>query len=925
MGLVDQGHVTEALAEADREPQLLETVGLLEFPEREDWVALLSRLGLDAPPELRLDLAERLDEAYATNQGLEGLLRKHRLLALTRSSLASRIAILRLICERDDQNLVWKQDLAGLERARLKQIELELSEQVRKRSFADVNAIHQELTGAAWAVPIPQELVRRTTDAMSQLVEGNRRAVAERAGAELREAFLGYDETRGAAALAAWRVAVAPLSLQPADPLMVDHRDAIAWAEEIEAERLRHSSFERALASLVEVMDRGGDLTALDRAEYRVRKLELPLPPVTGERVRAYRQQLEFRRKVRLVGAAVAIVLVSGALIALVWVVVDRMRIGNEALEVAGRLDQLLATNEIAAAESLVASLDAAVVAHNSVAPRVGKLEALVAAERDRVDQRRTAIEAVKNAGWDTPDLASLENSRSLSRSENELAEVSNLELSIERRQNELKGERESEYRRRFEAFEMQVRQAEQDGTVEGAEQQLVRLRESIEGLRRETAGMVNGIEFVSESERRRIDPLLKSIDASLERIATRRQLMAVADEVTLGVGDIDRFARSLEQLRSATGSSSLGSELGIALAERPLWEGYATWQRLLSEPRWRSYPAWTDAEEASFSAEAGKLLSQAPIVGIRERIEAIIAHRKNAGRSAMIDPGRRFERQAFVGVTLYRDARGRLYHAIAAPTRRGGDLELQYYLDEDYLVGRERVPETKLEELGPAPQCRLFVQLQPILEALGRREMPADVALLRLIEQVHAFSETAGEEASGVGLDPLLRARLLRNLLAEARALDPDLVYRHLSGYDDKIKPLGGSVDENWLAPIDADAEQARRDAAEAITGLPPLEKIRTSISVVESEAIPPPWPTSEYRWVGWIWRDANGTHAVRHRSPLEDGPIYCLAGQATGTPQAAASFEPIGNVERQLTRLDGPAGIAGRPVYQRIARPDP
>ena len=113
--LLSAGHVSEAVAIADQSPAVLDQVAWLDFPDRDGWLRFLVQVGVPRPETLRLDLADRLDEAYAAKQNLESLLQKHRLLALTRSPIKNRIMIQRRLCAKAPDNLAWVGDLELLE------------------------------------------------------------------------------------------------------------------------------------------------------------------------------------------------------------------------------------------------------------------------------------------------------------------------------------------------------------------------------------------------------------------------------------------------------------------------------------------------------------------------------------------------------------------------------------------------------------------------------------------------------------------------------------------------------------------------------------------------------------------------------------------------------------------------------------------
>src|SRR5687767_10996601 len=62
--LLRQGLRTEALQRCEQEPNLIESVTVLDFAELTQWRQLLAVNSMVGPPVLRLDIAAELNEAY---------------------------------------------------------------------------------------------------------------------------------------------------------------------------------------------------------------------------------------------------------------------------------------------------------------------------------------------------------------------------------------------------------------------------------------------------------------------------------------------------------------------------------------------------------------------------------------------------------------------------------------------------------------------------------------------------------------------------------------------------------------------------------------------------------------------------------------------------------------------------------------------
>ena len=169
-GLLRRGLRSEAIQQAETEPVLLDVVAQLDFSERPTWCNLLAQHGIAPPPALALDLAGELNEAYAVERPLAGLLDQHRLLALARCPLRSRIQVLRQLSELDAQNPVWREDLTAYERERQRQLHKEVTAASEAGNLALLTTLDEELRGDPWLEAPPQGLLSRAADARARVV-----------------------------------------------------------------------------------------------------------------------------------------------------------------------------------------------------------------------------------------------------------------------------------------------------------------------------------------------------------------------------------------------------------------------------------------------------------------------------------------------------------------------------------------------------------------------------------------------------------------------------------------------------------------------------------------------------------------------------------------------------------------------------------
>ena len=97
------------------QPKLFDMIEILDFPDRDAWTDICTLKRLPTPPDLLLNYLSELNEAYQIEEGLSGLLRQHRMLALAQAPLHKRLAVLRELVRAEPDNPVWQDDLKVFE------------------------------------------------------------------------------------------------------------------------------------------------------------------------------------------------------------------------------------------------------------------------------------------------------------------------------------------------------------------------------------------------------------------------------------------------------------------------------------------------------------------------------------------------------------------------------------------------------------------------------------------------------------------------------------------------------------------------------------------------------------------------------------------------------------------------------------------
>ncbi len=104
---------SEAIRICEMEPNLVDEIQILNFPERAAWVGIATPLGVSTP-DLYFDLAVEVNDAYDGHLAQEALVNEYRKLNTLRAPAAEREEALKKLSAAEPYNEVWKENLTRL-------------------------------------------------------------------------------------------------------------------------------------------------------------------------------------------------------------------------------------------------------------------------------------------------------------------------------------------------------------------------------------------------------------------------------------------------------------------------------------------------------------------------------------------------------------------------------------------------------------------------------------------------------------------------------------------------------------------------------------------------------------------------------------------------------------------------------------------
>jgi tetratricopeptide (TPR) repeat protein len=325
--LLRRGLRSEALQLTEEEPNLLDFVGMLDFPELPTWRELLKQLGMAPPPALLIDLAADINQAYAEHQPLESLLKQHRLLAMARAPLAGRVRTLRQIRRLDPANVAWEEDQKILETARIKQMDREIDTVFRHGDLSALTAIKAEFDDDGWKITKPSSLQSKIDRSYKDLSVKMARAELESLEQPLNAAHMSFDFEKAIQIKCRWNEVAKTAGLKPDEPLAERAAPALEWLANQEQLQTERNKRQRAIAALEEAIEDSAPNDELSRLYEATLIFDEPIPQAlknsVDQRMAAHTLATRRYQRIRLT-SLVAIVILAATSIA--YVVVHQQR-----------------------------------------------------------------------------------------------------------------------------------------------------------------------------------------------------------------------------------------------------------------------------------------------------------------------------------------------------------------------------------------------------------------------------------------------------------------------------------------------------------------------------------------------------------------------------------------------------------------------
>ncbi len=911
--LLTKGLRSEAIQQCDSDPNLLDVVALLDTPELSAWRDRVVAQGLAAPSALRIDIAATLNEAYAVEQPLQTLLRRHRALALARASLRDRIATLRHLAKLDGDNPNWQDDLRVYEKARIEQIPAEVDEAARGDAVDTLGVLVAELEDDSWLERPRTVVVQRAVHSAREVVKRLARAELARLEPELNRAYSELDHEGARALRARWESTADTADLMPGDPPSERAAPALEWIDAEDRRLKAETDYQAALAALETALDEDRSLSEYERLAHAVVRHGHGITPLLEQRCRMRIESLEARaarRRRLLLGAVIAAVLFTA--VSIVWTIRDRQR----RVDVAARsalVEGLIKDDKLSEAQAYLQKLrtEAPHVARSPQIERAAmRLADLQKKEAERRRTFRAAIAKAEKAGAETPDQEALHAARRTGKAAEERAQLAELEDAIADVERQRQKQRDKAFAAELiklgddvDAF-AQADTSDLQASIEAGE----RLRTRVTALRKAPR--------VSSDVMAQLNPTDTRLTVLQDQVRARQRQIELFADITENVGTPSTYRAVLSRYVQEFPNDSRSTDFKLVLEHELVWlDGLAAWNDFNTK--------WTHADVGRLSSAAARKLAVEAQSLLRDLGEYPAAEELKARLPYLEAIGRR---KGEDGAKLHNELETLLSDKSIANLWLIQLDGIRYYLTQEAKLDSEPVTVRYLTSFEGAENQKVvaknaFQGTNPrATQDQAAHSRAAQKALLSLANMDFAnwertFLEIMKYVRTAEPVEPVVKLLLLQRVLTTA-AQGSNAIATEFQRHREQLDAPNLDLSVNWLDPDDKEAKAANSAAEQLLDRLPDWQAAAKTV-LDDLDRLNRPL-AGRHVWIGWLARTSEGQWLVMTSdAPKSQGDLF-VACQPDGGPNI--QLRKIGRLSEKGINLGDPRTetfVQGRPVF--------
>ena len=916
-----QKKVASRLAKAA--PDLKEEFEALDFVEIGTWLELCENLALSVPPFLDgAAISLLIDEMYnfdASATQVEGLLRRHRRMALGRAPIRERLRILREILKADTNVAAWKADVKAMEAAWTEELAQMAADADQRQDLDTLERILADLKSEGWLSAPSSKFIA----AIEWIVRPHRqRRVDERCreiAGQLRDAHGAMDEGRCRDLLDQWQQVCEETGCLPSSALAAEVQPVRSWLDDIDAENHVESTFQDACQALETAIDDLADQASLEKLAAVILRFDREMPALLAARFNSRMDEMTrtARRKfsLKLAGLIGVVLLVAGITVAAILWYNHRRAVGAWDTQVAS----LLSRGALDEAGSMLAKCERdapSVYASADIQGLKSNLRQAIKTENERRSTFQALLDHVSKAGVEKPAKADLAKAESLAKT----ADEKRLAWEWKRKIQEYKDEQARLTQQRIAAKLQDIDKLYEELKAAAQDEQYSTMSEKASSIRVAVMTAMN-VAGVTDSQRSHLEAVQKDVVERQKRrqkaietiIATRAEVAAIEKKID----DPNGLAKAMQDFAKDRPDHPYTADFLRASAMSPYWKSAADWFAVAGG--WTQVVPLQDAKLA------------------RQRMDAINAFLK--ADPASIHAAFAKEYRAYLAATEKAwSTEGQSLHATVRRTMASPLLNelhvLKAYPGRNYYIKDMKTFKVWSAALGKSTRKPIGYVFNYIIDgALAEKQVYVkNESVVAMPKDKAPQAKYAAEarkmlgDAPGAGwetlyprlaeltlkdkeMDPILRAILVKMFLNHATQTMPF----PLEGVKLACNALDTDLDLYWMDPRDSAANRRRPEIAAILSSIgsikPTIEKMQQKIKELATQV-------NAYRAVGLFLAPAD---SVTIDSAISKGTLYVLV-QGTG---GVVSYRKIGDIKDGRTVVDGKLlkGVPkGTPIYVKV-----
>ena len=841
--LVRDGRSAEAVHQADLAPPVLDEAAELDMPERAAWVERCKAQGWPMPPEVDLNAAAELNEAYPRAQRLDRLLRTHRRLAIGRAPLVQRLKVLRLLHAAESDSPIWRDDVVVFERERHRQLAREVEQAWSARDPGLIRGLLHECVDEHWETPPPRMLC----DQLKQMARTLKAEALREERVAIAASIVEAHKHEQAGELRSRLDRYAKLGKQLGDrdrqqeaPDQSTQVDAAAgWLASFDEDAREAAAFDRACGELETSLDLHKSADELERQYALVERFGRKIPGVLRNRYDARRaeQALEFsrRHRVRVMATVLVVLLLAVGVGVTIYLVNLRRQTDGYRVLVAS----LVADQNWDEAEATLGKLQVehpGIYADPAIQEQRIALQTQRQLEADRLAAYETAMSRAEAAAIDQPDDEAIDEATSLAETGEERLRIERLRTAIADHQQAAQDDRDNAFRASLESWREQHAAVVDDATLSPAER--VSKLESLRTTLRELQQAEQVAAALMQSAGSDMDRLVRLIDderqAISEQAATDRDLAAIVS----GFQSIEVHADRLNRFIEAHPRHPLAGPFREALRVEQGWRGIAAW---LAADLPEALSVTTLDEVERLQAAVSSLMDSEPQLVVGRPMSQWASYLDQAEASLAPSAAPEFREGTVFKVLTHRlvqdlymveDKSGRRFYM---PPNQAVEVDehdiaiVRYIANDDQAFGRSPLS-AKVLDRGD-----LTANIKPRLSPQSQFAREAWALLGDQAAWESRYVQLSGMLQRRDDLDPILKLDMMRALVELSLRYDwlptptstqtstsPPTLTPTLTTWLDQAKRFDPG--RRWLGPYDEQAGALREQATVLLDDLPPL-----------------------------------------------------------------------------------------------------